>query len=633
MIARDDLLEQFLVEGRELLDRTGVDLASLARDPTDARALDSLFRAMHTLKGSAALFDIPELTRLLHGLETRLQAARTEGALSAADRGRAQRGLDVADAWLEALAQSGAPSDRLRAETLALERGEGGAAETLVSSGLERWAAPFAAGSPGSGAVVAVRYTPASDAFFRGDDPLALMRALPGLFRLALDVPPAEAPYDPFTCTLTIQALSSASLADVRAATRLVSDQVELAILEAPPTDDAGPVSAVALRSLRIDAGRLDEAAALVDELVIAKNTLLHQTALLATAAPPAQARDLANTLAAIERLVGDLHASVTRLRLVTLGHVFARLPRQARELADSLGKTVELMISGETVALDKSVVEHLYEPLLHLLRNAIDHGIEAPEVRRRQGKPDCAVIALSAQMSRDEVIIDLADDGAGIDVVRVRQTAVRRGVMDETTAEALSDAAAADLIFSPGFSTAGVVTQVSGRGVGMDAVRAAAARVGGRVALQNRPGKGLTVRMTLPANVVLTRLLVVEAAGEQFGVPLEAVREAHRVRRDEITPVRAGRAYTRRDGVIPLLRLSDLLGAAPHEDTAAFPVLRVEAGGEAVGIQVDAIAERIEAPLRPLAGLLAHHPGVLGTVLRGDGRVLLVLDLAELAA
>jgi len=634
MIPRDDLLEQFLVEGRELLDRTTTDLARLERDATDTNALDSLFRAMHTLKGSAGLFDVPELTRLLHGLESRLHAARADGVLIDGDRGRVQRGLDIADAWLEALDRAGAPSEHLRAETVALDQEEVAPAGVAPASTADGWARSLAATNAAAGAVVAIRYRPAPDAYFRGDDPLALMRALPGLLKLELEAPAAEAPYDPFTCTLVLRALSSASITDVRGATRLVADQVELAIVEAQPQAEPAPAQGLALRSLRVEADRLDDVAALIDELVIAKNALVHQTALLAAAAPQAaRSRDLANTLASVERVVGDLHASVTRLRLVTLGHVFNRLPRQVREIAESLGKDVDLIVSGEAVAIDKSVVEHLYEPLLHLVRNAIDHGIESPDGRRSAGKPARAVLTLAAQTARDEVIIDLTDDGRGIDVAQVREAVVERGLMDAEAVSALSDAAAANLIFAPGFSTASELTQLSGRGVGMDAVRAAVAHVGGRVALENRPGEGLSVRLTLPAHVVLTKLLVVEAAGERFGVPIEAVRETHRLNRDDVTPVRAGRAYVRREDVIPLLRLSDLLGAKAREDASAFPVLRIEAGGEDVGIQIDHIAERVEAPLRPLAGVLAAFPGVLGTVLQGDGGVLLVLDLAELAA
>ena len=631
-MARGELFEQFLVEGRELLDRATVDLAALTRDARDAEALDSLFRALHTLKGSAALFEVPELTRLFHDMESRLDVARRAGVLAEMEPARLQRALDLADVWLDALDRDGAPSDRLRQETVALARGglePEPAAPTSARS--DAWARELASGAEAS--VVALRYTPSPEAYFRGDDPLAILGGLPGLLRLELDAPAAHDDYDPFRCALTIRALSSAPITDLRTATRFVSDQVELVAVDAA-AQPAASAAGASRRSLRVDAGQLDQVALLVDELVIAKNALLHQTARLAAAAGEAgRTRALANDLASVERVVADLHASVTRLRLLALSHIFARLPRQVREIAETLGKDVEVVVAGETVSVDKSMVEHLHEPLLHLVRNAIDHGIEPPAARQELGKRPRARLTIRAQAVRDEVIIDVADDGRGIDVARARQVAVDRGVIAPEAAAALSDAGAAELVFTAGFSTASEVTQLSGRGVGLDAVRAAVARLGGRTTLQNRPGQGLSVRLTLPAQVVLTKLLVVTGGGERFGVPLDSVRETHRLRRDDVTPVRAGRAYVRREDVIPLLRLSDLLGVAARDDADAFPVLRVRAGGEDVGIQIDEIAERVEAPLRPMSGVLAGYPGVLGTVLQGDGEVLLVLDLAELAA
>lgn len=629
MIARDELLEQFLIEGRELAARGVTTLAALMQNGADNGALDDLFRTMHTLKGSAALFDLPELTALLHAMEARLEAARRDGRLASTDAAAVERALDIVEAWLDALDQDGAPSDRLRQDA----RDFGAATHDEGETPGGDWARDIVRGLEAPGPMVAIRYRPSPDAYFRGDDPLAVLRGVPGLLKLSLEVPPPPEPYDPFHCALHILAVAQAPLPDIRAAIRLVADQVELAAVEAAPGAAPTPLGLV-LRSLRVDAERLDHMAALIDELVIAKNALLHQTALLAAAAGDhGRSRDLANTQAVVERVVTGLHAAVTDLRLVALTHVFGRLPRQVRDIADALGKAVELSIAGERVAVDKSVVEKLFEPLLHLVRNAIDHGVEPPEERRRKGKRERAHLTIAARTRGDEVTIDVADDGRGIDVAKVKALAVGRGVVDEETAAGLTDAAAANLIFAPGFSTASALTEISGRGVGMDAVRAAVTQIGGRVLLENRPGHGLSVRLVLPAHVVLTKILVVKAGGERFGVPLESVAETHRVRSDHVTAIRAGRAYVRRDNVIPLLRLSDLLGVGGSADDGTFPVLKVRAAGEDVGIQIDEIAERVEAPLRPMGGLLADYPGVLGTVLQGDGQVLLVLDLAELAA
>lgn len=632
MTGRDELLDQFLVEGRELLERGSADLAALHRHAEDREALDGLFRTLHTLKGSAALFDLPTLTGLLHAAEARLEAARRDRAADPGLLSAVVRALDVTDAWLEAL-EAGAPTDGLAGDTSrAFAQLTGGSLATPASEEAlpKDWSHELIRGLTVSGPVVAVRYVPSADAFFRGDDPLAVVRGVPGLLKLEMAADAESEPYDPFRCALRLQAVSDAPVADVRLALRLVSDQVELAVVE---TFDPAPRTTpdLATRSLRVDAGRLDELAALTDELVIAKNALAHETARLA--AEVGAGRELANAQAAVERLVSALHASVTGLRLVSLSHVFSRLPRQVREIAEALGKDVELLISGEQVAVDKSVAERLFEPLLHLVRNALDHGVEPPEERAAAGKRTRALLTITAQARGEEVTIDISDDGRGIDPTYIRRTAIARGAISAEAADELSDSDAANLIFAAGLSTARAVSKVSGRGVGMDAVRAAVAQLGGRVALENRPGRGLSVRLSLPAHVVLTQILVVKAGGERFGVPLDSVTESHRVTLAEVTPIRAGRAYVRRETVVPLIRLADLLGLRSADDGHHFTVLNVEGGGEPLGIQIDEIAERLEAPLRPLSGLLATFPGIVGTVLQGDGQVLLVLDLAELAA
>ena len=217
---------------------------------------------------------------------------------------------------------------------------------------------------------------------------------------------------------------------------------------------------------------------------------------------------------------------------------MFSRFPRQVREIAATLGKDVDLTVSGHDVAVDKSMVERLFEPLLHVIRNALDHGLEAPEARRAAGKSERGSLTIAARARGDEVAIEITDDGRGIDVGRVRSLAIARGVVEAAAAAELSDDAIANLIFAAGFSTASAVSELSGRGVGMDAVRAAITEMGGRVALENQPGRGLTVRLSLPAHVVLTKILVIRAGEERFGVPLESVSETHRVRRDHVTAI-----------------------------------------------------------------------------------------------
>jgi len=644
MIDRE-LIEAFLVEGRELVARAGADLAMLARDPAEAQAIDSLFRCLHTLKGSAGLFDLAALTRLLHAAESRLEGVRAARRIEPDSAMEITAALDLTEAWLDELERDRPPGAELLGETIALAaRFEAAdqaadrpsaAPEVAAGAATPAWAEALLPQADSEEARVAVRYRPAADAYFRGEDPVAVFRNLPELRAVSIglaDVERSKGPYDPFRCRLELTAVCVAPESEVRAALRLVGDQAEVVTIAAASRGAAE--AATAARTVRVSAPRLDDVAALVDELVIARNALDHVAGRVAAAvSDPDLLRELARRQGRLESLVADLYGAVTDLRLVSLRGLFARFPRHVRELAARLGKAVDFQVEGDDVVLDKSVVETLYEPLLHLLRNAVDHGVETPEARRVAGKAERAQLQLSARRVGDAVVLAVADDGGGVDTVAVREAAVARGLLAGSAAPALAETDAARLVFAQGFSTARDVSDISGRGIGMDAVQATILRLGGRVDLDNQPGRGLTVSLTLPARVVLARVLVVEVAGQRFGVPLDAVAETHRVRRDEVTAIRAGRAYVRRDTVIPILRLRARLGLPPADDPPAFPVLTLAAAGQPAAVQVDALAERLDAPLRPLDGLLSGYPGIVGSILQGDGEVLLVLDLAELCS
>ncbi|WP_191059865.1 chemotaxis protein CheA, partial [Geminicoccus harenae] len=323
----------------------------------------------------------------------------------------------------------------------------------------------------------------------------------------------------------------------------------------------------------------------------------------------------------------------VVSVRLVPMTPLLRRFPRLVRETAASLGKEVELVVEGDEVEVDRSVLDGLFEPLTHLLRNAVDHGVEPAEQRRRAGKPARASLRLVARQAGDHVVIEVADDGRGIDPATIRRVAAERQVMGSEALASLPDDAVLDLVFRPGFSTASAVTDVSGRGVGMDAVRTAIGQLGGKVALASQPGLGTTVRLTLPVNLVLAKVLLVSCAGETYGVPMDSVVETARIPKDRLLPVRAGLVFFLRDQAVPLLPLADLLhvpGSVERQEDQLALVIR--AGPNLVGIGVDGFLGHTDVLLRPMTGLLATMPGVLGTTILGDGRVMMVLDPVELA-
>ena len=302
------------------------------------------------------------------------------------------------------------------------------------------------------------------------------------------------------------------------------------------------------------------------------------------------------------------------------------------RDTAGKLGKTVNFEITDEEAEADKAIVDGLFEPLLHVLRNAVDHGIEDASMRLAAGKPEVGRIALEARPNGDQIVVAVSDDGAGLDPVKLRAVAKVKGLMSDEALNALDDAAVADLIFTPGFSTADGITDISGRGVGMDAVQTAVASLGGRVSIASTFGSGTTVRMTLPKAVLVSTIVTVSVGGERFGVPLEAVAETCRISPDRILPIRSGEAFVLRNRTIPLVRLSDVLqlSEVPRRLNDA-KVLIVKSDNQSVGVEIDGVGERLDVLLRPMTGLLSAMPGVLGTALLGDGGILLILDLPEL--
>jgi two-component system chemotaxis sensor kinase CheA len=631
----DELMVQFLVEGRELVAEAGRGLSALALRPDDAAAMDACFRAMHTLKGSTGLFDLEAMGLLLHAAEDRLTAIRASRAGSATDFSALVDVVDQVDRWLDALERDGTlPANAGAVGQAAMQRireADQKPATVDHQQAQPGWRIPADfTGLAGT----AIRYVPRVDCYYFGDDPVAIIAAVPRLTALRLSArEPWEAsePYDPFACNLVFEAVSAAARSEVAAGFRLVADQVEFADL-APVEPGATPDGSAARRTFRVDAARLDRLADLADDLVIAKGGL---TELAAQAEALTGGHALGQALRArqarLDRLVGDLHATVGRVRLVPLAPLFGRFPRLVRDIARSMGKNAVLDIEGGEVEVDKAVVDALFDPLLHVLRNAMDHGIEDGATRRQAGKAESGTIRLAAHVAADHVVIEVTDDGAGIDAGIIRDLAVRRGVLTQEAIGRLDEAASIDLIFAPGFSTAAAVTAVSGRGVGMDVVRSAAAGLGGKVAVTTALGQGTTVQLRLPVAMTLTRILVVACGKERFGMPLDTVVEMARLAPERIIAVRGGHAFQLRDQALPLVSLGGLVGAGRVAVAEHERVVIAKVRGELVGFAVDAFIDRMDAAVRPMNGLLARAPGMAGTTLLADGAVLLILDLAEL--
>ncbi|HEX7871329.1 MAG TPA: chemotaxis protein CheA [Sphingobium sp.] len=640
----DELLTQFLIEGRDLVADAHGALRALQGDPADARTIDALFRATHTLKGSVALFAMAPAEELLHAAEALLVQARRNGtAISERERSALVSVIDQIDRWTDAMEADGRLPDgaaalsRQLVQTLIEEEEATSVEDAAPAAWLAAMTArpQFAGRLPALGGT-AFRYTPDPECFFRGEDPLGTVAAVPGLLAFVImpnDAWPDMDEMDPFRCVCHVEGVSTADMDSVRAAFRLVPDQIALHPLDADTAtrmeDGQGKRAATAL--LRVEGAKLDRLARQSGELAIAVNGL---DGLAARAEPVDRelAADIRRTQTAIERASGALRASVAEVRLISLAPALRRLPRLARDVAATLGKEVRFSITGDETEVDKQIADGLFEPLLHLVRNAIDHGIEAPTERAATGKPGQGEVTLSIAPHGDRLLVTLRDDGRGIDPDLVRRSAIDKGLIDAEGAAALSDAKALRLIFAPGFSTTGQVSQVSGRGVGMDAVQSAIERLQGTVEIDSLTGSGTTIRIALPLNAITTRLLTISVGGQVYGLRLDQIAETLRMETQAIQAVGQGEACVVRGRTVPVIDLATLLGH-PRARADMERLILTDVTGERIALRVDAWGERIDAMVRERSGLLSAIPAIGGTAVLGDGGVLLVLDLQELAA
>jgi two-component system chemotaxis sensor kinase CheA len=384
---------------------------------------------------------------------------------------------------------------------------------------------------------------------------------------------------------------------------------------------------------LKVPMAKVDRLMELIGEMVVAKNALPYLAARAEQEYGSAElAREIKSQYAVIHRIAQEMQDGIQQIRMLPVGSVFQRFPRLVRDLSRSLGKQVELIVEGEETEVDKNIVEALADPMIHILRNSLDHGIELPAERSASGKSPVGRLVIRADQDGDRVRILVEDDGRGIDPAVIKRKAYEKGLIDESKLDSLSDEEAIHLVFLPGFSTAASVSDLSGRGVGMDVVRRSLERVGGTVQLTSRPGTGTSIVLSLPLSMAVSRVMVIRVCGQNFGVPLEHVVETVQVTASETHMIGHRRVAVLRGEVIPLYRATELLRLHPADQEAdEFLVLVARLGGETIGLIVDGFAQAIDVIVKPLEGPLAKLPGYAGTALLGDGSVLLILNLKEL--
>ena len=536
---RAELIRYFKDESDELLQQIDADLLKLeplaASSRSDPELINSLFRALHTIKGSAGMLELHDVSTFAHRLENVCDLVRTGHlALSSMLVEVLFEGRDLLTAFIRAGIEGTPPP-------------------------------PTAAGFAERLETVVMRYS-------RTDE-------TGGETHVAGDRP-------------------------------------------------AGPAGRSRPRTIRVDLARLDVLLDLAGELVITKNRILQILSALNRsddADPAKMIEDLSAAAALLARTSSELQEGVMHARMVRIAGVFERFPRLVRDLAKSRGKEVELTIEGAETDLDKTIVDEIGEPLMHLVRNCVDHGIESPERRRESGKPPLGTIALRAAHEGNTVVVQIADDGGGVDLERVRERGIALGLIGAESRP--SEHELLELLFVPGFSTAQSVSEVSGRGVGMDVVRRTIARLSGTLEVASQHGVGTTFTIRLPLTLAILGALLVRIAGELYAIPLDTVSESLRVSAQDVKMGARGEVVVHRERELPLIRGAEFfeLGAPATYETALVVVLR--AAGREVGLVVDEFVGDQEIVVKPLSELVGPIPGIAGGTILGDGTIALILD------
>ncbi|HVX92466.1 MAG TPA: chemotaxis protein CheA, partial [Xanthobacteraceae bacterium] len=595
----DDLLREFLTETNESLDVVDVELVRFEQDPNNAKILDNIFRLVHTIKGTCGFLGLPRLEALAHAAETLM--------------GKFRDGMPVTG---EAVTLILSTIDRIKEILDELERNQQepeGEDRDLIGE-LERMvveAAPVAAAAEPAPAkqttgnlVYQVLERPLRPGEVSLDDLERAFRETPGPEEGAAVEAPAAA---------TASAAQSARAERERSRT------------ESSVAEDEKSDAKVANQSIRVNVETLEHLMTMVSELVLTRNQLLeivrrHEDS------------EFKVPLQRLSNVTAELQEGVMKTRMQPIGNAWQKLPRVVRDLATELGKQIELEMHGAETELDRQVLDLIKDPLTHMVRNSADHGLETVDERRAVGKPEKGTIRLSAYHEGGHIIIEIADDGRGLNTERIKAKAVANGLASDAEVEKMTEAQIHKFIFAPGFSTAAKVTSVSGRGVGMDVVRTNIDQIGGTIDVKSVPGEGASFTIKIPLTLAIVSALIVEAAGDRFAVPqlsvVELVRaqsnSEHRIERIKDTPV-----LRLRNKLLPLIHLKKLLamnGAGDSEPENGFIVV-MQVGNQTFGIVVDGVFHTEEIVVKPMSTKLRHITMFSGNTILGDGSVIMIID------
>jgi two-component system chemotaxis sensor kinase CheA len=635
----DAALPTFIAESRELLREMEAALLECEQGESGAEAVNSIFRAAHTIKGSSGLFGLDGIVAFTHVVESVLDRVRANSLQM--DRTLAAILLECRD-HIEHLVN--AVADGKSDDVQLLTKGEGllhklsaragGPASTHTTA-----AAPVApaAGPAGPGERWQITVQFHAEVLRNGMDPLSFIRYLGTLgeiveLQLLSERLPTAEEFDAEGCYLgfEIELASNETQQRIEGAFEFVRDDCTLQVrLKAPAVAEKretseskeGKVAKSSDRSLRVDGDKLDHLIDLIGELVTAGATTT-------ITARKAGLSELNESTLRLARLVEEVRDQALKLRMVQIGPTFSRFQRIVRDVSREIGKEIRLEIGGAETELDKTLIESITDPLTHLVRNAIDHGIETAEVRRSRGKNVEGVVRLDAYHDSGSVVIEVADDGGGLKRERIVAKAIERGLI--TDGSALTDTEAFSLIFEPGFSTAEQVTNLSGRGVGMDVVKRNVNALRGTVELDSKEGEGTTVRIRLPLTLAIIDGFLVGVGGSSFVIPLELVEECVELSDEHRAADGDQRYINLRGAVLPFVRLREMF-AIRSSASRRESIVVIRSAGKRIGIVVDDLLGEMQAVIKPLSRLFSRIRGIGGSTILGTGQLALIVDVPSL--
>jgi len=614
-----EILNDFLTESNEMLEVLDQRFVTLESDPTNKDLLNEIFRAMHSMKGSAGFLGFNHLVDVAHRGENILNKLRQgEMDVIPAVISVILEAIDVIKALMADIRESGTDTHVATAAIAAkLDDIINGTAGHPTPGATGTGQAPLNV-SPPTGTASPETAQSASATVPPTLGEILVNEGLASKDQVLDALNAQQHQQDPKTPLGEI-------LLQAKAITERALDQA-LQKQEKQPK----PVEEDA--TIRVETKRLDSVMNLVGELVLGRNRLIKiGTQLEQNHESDPQVRALSETLAQLNLVTTDLQLAVMKTRMLPIKKVFAKLPRMVRDLSQKLGKQVRLEMRGEETELDKSVADEIGDPLVHLVRNAIDHGIEIPVERQAKGKPGEGQLTIAASQEGNSIVIRINDDGRGIPVEKIKAKALAKGLIGEAELAAMEHREVLNLIFLPGFSTAEQVTDVSGRGVGMDVVRTNIRKINGSVDLESEQGKGSQIIIKLPLTIAIIQALMVEVERSIFAIPLSTVIEAVRISRSDIKTINGREVLHLRDRVLPLIRLAQEFEIPTDAERDRFYVVVAALGDRRVGVVVDELRSQEEVVIKSIWDYLETVKGVSGATITGEGKVVLILDTAEL--